>query len=78
MKYQLIDSNDFDANMKEIIEKYQQRVQTTPPGVCPVAVQLSLLQAEKDCLSSRSSCSRYSMEKELLKRLKSSGALLSS
>ena len=47
MKYQLIDSNDFDANMKEIIEKYQQRVQTTPPGVCPVAVQLSLLQASR-------------------------------
>lgn len=46
-KYQLIDSDNFDSKLTEVIEKYQQRVQSTPPGACPVAVQLSLLQASR-------------------------------
>lgn len=47
MKYELTGTNSFDASISDVIEKYQQRVQTTPPGVCPVAVQLSLLQASR-------------------------------
>jgi NADPH-dependent glutamate synthase beta subunit-like oxidoreductase len=47
MKYQLISSDNFDSKITDVIEKYQQRIQTTPLGVCPVAVQLSLLQASR-------------------------------
>ncbi|RDB63815.1 glutamate synthase [Gordonibacter sp. 28C] len=34
-----------DGRLAAYLEKYARRVETTPPGACPVVVQLSLLQA---------------------------------
>ncbi len=34
-----------DTQLKEVLQTYQRRVATTPPGICPLAVELSLLQA---------------------------------
>ncbi|MEG0072081.1 MAG: NADH-ubiquinone oxidoreductase-F iron-sulfur binding region domain-containing protein, partial [Raoultibacter sp.] len=34
---------DADARIIEYVGKYARRVETTPPGICPLVVQLSLL-----------------------------------
>jgi NADPH-dependent glutamate synthase beta subunit-like oxidoreductase len=34
-----------DARLAPYLERYDRRIETTPPGICPIAVQLSLLQA---------------------------------
>ncbi|MGN1350261.1 MAG: NAD(P)-binding protein [Anaerovoracaceae bacterium] len=47
MKYQLTDSDSFDSRLRDPMEKFQRRIQATPPGMCPVSVTLSMLQASR-------------------------------
>ena len=47
MKYQLTDSDSFDSRLRDPMEKFQRRIQATPPGMCPVSMTLSMLQASR-------------------------------
>lgn len=37
--------NGREAKMDDVVERFARRLQTTPPGMCPLALQLSLLRA---------------------------------
>lgn len=44
-KLSIAPSSHADSTIADYLERFGQRVEATPPGMCPVSVQLSLLQA---------------------------------
>ncbi|MCI8285336.1 MAG: FAD-dependent oxidoreductase [Firmicutes bacterium] len=72
----LTPTDNSDSKLHDLIEKFIRKIQATPPGVCPVSVQLSLLQTARHqscgkCVPCRDGLPE--LEKILLKILKGQG-----